>query len=87
MRAEGPTLTGAAGPDEEGDEELLEVKVYGNDIGKALKILKRQLQKEGLFKEIRVRAHYEKPSAKKKRKQREARKKRMKAQRYTKSQA
>jgi small subunit ribosomal protein S21 len=31
----------------------LDIKVYGNDIEKALKALKRQLQKEGLFKEIK----------------------------------
>ena len=56
----------------------MEIKIYGNDIEKALKILKRQLQKEGLFREIKKRSFYEKPSEKKKRKQREARKKRMK---------
>jgi small subunit ribosomal protein S21 len=57
----------------------LEIKVYGNDIEKALKILKRQLQKEALFKEVKKRSFYEKPSEKKKRKQIEARKKRIKA--------
>ena len=56
----------------------MDIKIYENDIEKALKILKRQLQKEGLFKEIKKRSFYEKPSEKKKRKQREARKKRMK---------
>ncbi|RLA90810.1 MAG: 30S ribosomal protein S21, partial [Deltaproteobacteria bacterium] len=45
---------------------------------------KRQLQKEGLFKKVRKRSFYEKPSVKKKRKQREARKKRMKAMRFRK---
>ncbi|HYA11435.1 MAG TPA: 30S ribosomal protein S21 [Thermodesulfovibrionales bacterium] len=56
----------------------MDIKIYGNDIERALKTLKRQLQKEGLFKEIKKRSFYEKPSEKKKRKQREARKKRMK---------
>jgi small subunit ribosomal protein S21 len=60
----------------------LDIKVYGNDIEKALKALKRQLQKEGLFKEIKKRSFYEKPSEKEKRKQREARKKRIKALRF-----
>jgi small subunit ribosomal protein S21 len=60
----------------------LEIKVFGNDIEKALKTLKRQLQKEGLFKEIKQRSFFEKPSVKEKRKQREARKKRMKALRF-----
>lgn len=63
----------------------MDIKVYGNDIEKALKSLKRQLQKEGLFKEIKQRSFFEKPSVKEKRKQREARKKRMKALRFKKS--
>jgi small subunit ribosomal protein S21 len=57
----------------------LDIKVFGNDIEKALKSLKRQLQKEGLFREIKQRSFYEKPSEKDKRKRREAQKKRMKA--------
>lgn len=60
----------------------MEIKVFGNDLEKALKSLKRQLQKEGLFKEIKQRSFFEKPSVKEKRKQREARKKRMKALRF-----
>jgi small subunit ribosomal protein S21 len=60
----------------------LDIKVFGNDIEKALKTLKRQLQKEGLFKEIKRRSFFEKPSVKEKRKQREAQKKRMKSSRY-----
>ena len=58
------------------------IKVYENDVEKALKVLKRQVQKEGLFKEIKMRRFYEKPSIKKKRKQREAKRKRMKALRF-----
>jgi small subunit ribosomal protein S21 len=61
----------------------LNIKVYGNDIEKALKVLKRQLQRAGLFKEIRMKSFYEKPSEKKKRKQREARRKRKKAFRFS----
>ena len=57
----------------------MDVKVHGSDIEKALKILKRQLQKEGLFRDIKNRKFYCKPSEKKKRKRIEARKKRMKA--------
>jgi small subunit ribosomal protein S21 len=60
----------------------LDIKVYGNDVEKALKSLKRQLQKEGLFKEIKQRSFYEKPSVKEKRKKREAAKKRVKALRF-----
>jgi small subunit ribosomal protein S21 len=57
----------------------LDIKVHGNDVEKALKSLKRQLQKEGLFKEIKQRSFYEKPSVKEKRKKREAARKRAKA--------
>ncbi|MFQ5580745.1 MAG: 30S ribosomal protein S21 [Nitrospiria bacterium] len=55
------------------------IKVYDNQIEKALKALKRQLAKEGLLKELKRRSFYEKPSVKRKRKQKEARKKRLKA--------
>jgi small subunit ribosomal protein S21 len=55
------------------------IKVYENQIEKALKALKRQLAKEGLLKELKRRSFYEKPSVKRKRKQKEARKKRLKA--------
>ena len=46
-----------------------------NNIEKAMKILKRKLIKEGLFKELKSRRYYEKPSEKKKRKNKEAMKK------------
>lgn len=58
------------------------VKVHGKDIETALKILKRQIQKDGLLKEIKNRSFYEKPSVKEKRKRIEARKKRIKAARF-----
>ena len=60
----------------------MDIKVHGNDIEKALKSLKRQLQKDGLFKEIKQRSFHEKPSVKEKRKRREALKKRLKAQKF-----
>lgn len=67
----------------EGDKNL-EVKVYGNDIERAIKTLKRQIQKDGLLKEIKNRSFYEKPSVKEKRKRIEARKRRIKALRFKK---
>lgn len=57
----------------------MEVKVFDNQIEQALKVLKREMLKGGLFKEMKRRAFYEKPSVKRKRKQAEARKKRLKA--------
>ena len=62
----------------------MEIKVNENNVEGALKVLKRKLQKEGLFKEIKRRKSYEKPSEKEKRKRREARKTRMKALRFKK---
>lgn len=60
----------------------MDIKVYGNDVEKALRSLKRQLVREGLFKEIKKRSYYEKPHEKKKRKQREARKTRIKTMKF-----
>ncbi len=57
----------------------MEIKVQGNDVERALKMLKTKLQKDGLFREIKKRSYYEKPSVKKKRKQAEALKKRAKS--------
>lgn len=48
------------------------VKVENNHIEHALRILKRQLQKEGFFKELQKRRSYEKPSERRKRKFAEA---------------
>ena len=62
----------------------MEIRVYGSDIERALKTLKHELQKEGLFNEIKKRKFYEKPSEKEKRKRREARDKRRKALRFKK---
>jgi small subunit ribosomal protein S21 len=52
--------------------------VVSHNIEKALKILKRKLIKEGLFKELKSRRYFEKPSVRKKRKEKEARKKQRK---------
>lgn len=60
----------------------MEVKVFGKDIEKAIKLLKREAEREGLFRELKKRRFYEKPSVKKKTKQREAQKKRAKNARF-----
>lgn len=62
-----------------GDNQPLNIKVIGNDVERALKDLKRKLQKDGLFSEIKKRGFYLKPSKKRKEKERLARKKRLKA--------
>jgi small subunit ribosomal protein S21 len=58
---------------------ILDIRVQGDNIEKAIKDLKRKLQMEGLFKEIKKRSFYEKPSEKIRRKQREAQKRRLKS--------
>ena len=55
------------------------VQVFDNQVEAALKALKKQMLKEGAFQEMKRRAHYEKPSVKRKRKQALARKKRRRA--------
>lgn len=59
----------------------MEVRVIENDVERALKILKNKLSKNGLFKELKLRRAYEKPSVKKKRKALEARRRMLKAKR------
>jgi small subunit ribosomal protein S21 len=57
------------------------VEVSDGNIEKAIKALKRMLQREGILKEIKRRSFYEKPSERGRRKQREARKRRLRAER------
>jgi small subunit ribosomal protein S21 len=56
----------------------VEIRVLSRDIEKALRTLKKKLQLDGLFGELKKRRHYEKPSVKKKNKQLEAEKRRRK---------
>ena len=51
----------------------VEVEVR-DSLEKAMKILKQKMSKEGILQELKRRRFYEKPSVKKKRKTREARK-------------
>ena len=58
---------------------MLKVEVFDNQIEPALKALKKQMLRDGLFQEMKRRAAYEKPSVQRKRKQAAARKKRRRA--------
>ena len=49
----------------------IEVQVRGNNVEKAMRILKKKLMKDGMIKELRQRQIYEKPSLKKQRKLKE----------------
>ena len=50
----------------------LEVRVDGDNINRAINQLKRKMANEGVYKELKKRRFYEKPSEGKTRKQREA---------------
>jgi small subunit ribosomal protein S21 len=52
--------------------KAIEVKVYDNDLEKAMRILKKKIQNDGLFKRLKLKKSYEKPSEYRRRKQREA---------------
>ncbi len=54
------------------DFRPLEVTVLNDDVERALKILKREIGKEGTLKALKRKRYYEKPSEAKKRKAREA---------------
>ena len=56
----------------------MEIRVNGYDLEKALNLLKRKLQKDGLMQELKKRRFYEKPSVKMKSKQKLARKRKAK---------
>jgi small subunit ribosomal protein S21 len=50
----------------------LQVLVRDNNVDQALKALKKKLQREGVFREMKLRGHFEKPSEKKAREKAEA---------------
>jgi small subunit ribosomal protein S21 len=57
----------------------LEIKVDNDGLERALKVLKRKIQRDGLMGELKKRRFYEKPSVKLKNKQRLAQKKKAKS--------
>ena len=61
------------------DFSPLEVTVDGDNLGRALSQLKRKMAAEGVFKEMKRRRFFEKPSEQRKRKLREAARRRRKA--------
>ena len=55
-----------------GVEGKVQVQVRDNNVDQALRALKKKLQREGVFREMKLRRSYEKPSARKKRERAEA---------------
>ncbi len=50
----------------------IEVTVKDNNVEQALRSLKKKMQREGLYKEMKLRRHYEKPSLRKAREKEES---------------
>ncbi|MDR1333107.1 MAG: 30S ribosomal protein S21 [Holosporales bacterium] len=50
----------------------MEVSINDNNVDHALRALKRKMQREGVYKDMKIHCHYEKPSEKKARKRMEA---------------
>lgn len=50
----------------------MQVIVRDNNVDQALRVLKKKMQREGVFREMKLRRHYEKPSEKRVREEAEA---------------
>ena len=55
-----------------GESTIVQIVVRDNNVEQALKALKKKMQREGTFREMKRRNHYEKPSEKKARQKAEA---------------
>jgi len=49
----------------------MQVSVRDNNVDQALRALKKKLQREGVFREMRLKEHFEKPSVRKAREKKE----------------
>ena len=54
------------------EERRVQVLVRDNNVDQALRVLKKKMQREGVFREMKLRGHYEKPSEKRVREKAEA---------------
>ena len=50
----------------------MKVFVRDNDVGAALRVLKKKMQREGVYREMKMRRNYEKPSERRARERAEA---------------
>ena len=50
----------------------MEVTVRENNVDQAMRALKKKMQREGIFREMKLRRHFEKPSVKRVREEAEA---------------
>lgn len=51
---------------------MVSVSVRDNNVDQALKVLKKKMQREGIFREMKLRRNYEKPSERKAREKAES---------------
>lgn len=51
---------------------MVSVTVRDNNVEQALRVLKKKMQREGIFREMKLRRDYEKPCAKRKREKSES---------------
>ena len=49
----------------------IEIRVFNNNVEKAIRVLKKKMLKDGIIKELKERRYYEKPSEKKLRENKE----------------
>ena len=66
-----PGRDGRAGA-AKGERPLVQIFVRDNNVDQALKALKKKMQREGSFREMKRHVHYEKPSEKRARQKAEA---------------
>ena len=57
---------------QKGGDNHMQVSVRDNNVDQALRALKKKLQREGVFREMKLKQHFEKPSEKKAREKAEA---------------
>lgn len=46
------------------EQSSMQIIVRDNNVDQALRVLKKKLQREGVYREMKLRRHYEKPSEK-----------------------
>jgi small subunit ribosomal protein S21 len=72
FRSLAPPLAATAAGRATGERPLVQIFVRDNNVDQALKALKKKMQREGSFREMKRHVHYEKPSEKRARQKAEA---------------
>ncbi len=67
--------------EEEGGDCVVQVVVHNNNVDQALRALKKKMQREGVFRVMKMLRHYEKPSERRVREEAESTRRRRKVER------